>query len=137
MDTPFPSMRALAQRLLALEAASPAATDAPLPEAARVIEKLRASLSRFAGLEGFAALLRRALALARVEDPALQAVKVGQDGRLEGLETLFAGADNAGAEATTVIIIQLLGLLNTFVGQAITLRLVREAWPEAALSDKL
>lgn len=135
MDTPFPSLRDLARRLLALEAASQTATDATLPEAVRVLEKLRSSLSRIAGPEGFTALLRRALALARADVPALDAVQIGPDGRLEGLEELLAGADNAGADAATAITTHLLGLLVTFVGEPLTLRLVREAWPDASLAQ--
>jgi hypothetical protein len=126
-------MRDLAQRLLALEAASQTAADASLPEAVRVLEKLRSSLSRIAGPDGFTALLRRALALARADVPALRAVQVGADGGLEGLEGLFA--DNAGADAATAITTHLLGLLVTFVGNPLTLRLVSEAWPDADLGN--
>jgi hypothetical protein len=136
MDTQLISMRDLAQRLLTLEAASQTTTDAPLHEAVRVLEKLRSSLSRFAGPDGYSALLGRALALARTDVPSLQTVKVGADGRLEGLEGLFTGADNAGADATTAVITQLLRLLMQFVGEPLTLRLVREAWPDAALGCK-
>jgi hypothetical protein len=135
MNMRYSSMRDLARRLLALEAASQTATAATLPEAVRVLEKLRNSLSRIAGPGGFTALLRRALALARADVPALHAVQIGPDGGLEGLEALFAGADNVGAEAATTITGHLLGLLMTFVGQDLTLRLVREAWPDAAFGD--
>ena len=135
MDTPFPLMRDLARRLLALEAASPTATDASLPETVRVLEKLRNSLGRFAGPAGFTALLRRALALARADVPALHAVQIGADGRLEGLEGLFAGADNAGADAATAITAHLLALLVTVIGKPLTLKLVREAWPDASLAE--
>jgi hypothetical protein len=129
-------MRDLAQRLLALEAASQTAADATLSyEAVRVLEKLRSSLSRIAGPDGFTALLRRALALARADVPALSAVQIGADGGLEGLEGLFAGANNAGADAAMAITTHLLGLLVTFVGEPLTLRLVREAWPDASLAQ--
>ena len=98
----------------------------------RVCEKLRISLTRFVGADGFTALLRRALALARADVPSLQTVKVTADGRLEGLEEFAADSENAGVEAATAITAHLLGLLVTFIGEPLTLRLVREAWPDVA-----
>jgi hypothetical protein len=55
MDKPSPSMRDLARRLLA---ASQTASDARGQEAVLVNEKLRISLTHFAGADGFASLLR-------------------------------------------------------------------------------
>ena len=135
MDSPPPSLRNLAQHLLSLEAGT--GTDAAqVHEAAvRVCERLRVSLTRFAGLEGFAALLRRALALARAEAPSLGALTIKPDGSLEGLEALLRDTRNGGPEAAVVIISHLLGLLVTFVGEPLTLRLVREAWPDASLGE--
>ena len=72
-------MRDLARRLLAVEAASQIATGAHAHEAVRVCEKLQISLTRFAGSDGFKSLLRRALALAREDVLALQAVKLTPD----------------------------------------------------------
>ena len=80
-------MRDLARRLLA---ASQTASGPHVHEAVVVSEKLRISLTRFAGADGFASLLRRALVLARADVPSLQSVKVGADGRLEGFEELAA-----------------------------------------------
>ena len=59
-DKPSVSMRTLAQRLLAVEAAAMSAGGPHAHEAIRVCEKLRHSLSRFAGPDGFASLFRRA-----------------------------------------------------------------------------
>ena len=134
MDTPSPSIRALARRLLELEAASQSddAAHAHAHEAVRVCEKLRVSLTRFAGADGFAALLRRSLALAREEVPALTRVKVNPDCSIEGLEELAADTAKGGA----AIAAHLLGLMVTFIGQPLTLRLVREAWPDASLDDQ-
>lgn len=131
MNTPSASIRAWAERLLTMEAAIQSASDAHAHEAVRVCEKLRISLTRFAGADGFTALLRRALALARAEVPLLQTVEVKADCRLEELEDLLAGGGKAGTEAATAIIAHLLGLLVTFIGEPLTLRLTREAWPDA------
>lgn len=133
MNTPPDSIRHLARRLLATEAALGSAADAPVHEVVRVSEKLRISLTRFAGSEGFVALLRRALVLAGAEVPSLRTVKVVGEGRLEGLDDLLAEAGNA--EAATAIIAHLLGLLVIFIGEHFTVRMVRETWPDAALDD--
>ena len=125
-------MRDLARRLLA---ASQTASGSHVHEAVAVIEKLRITLTKFAGSEGFASLLRRALVLASAEVPSLQSVKVGADGRLEGFEQIVAdkGAGGAGDEAAVAITAHLLGLLVTFIGEPLTLRLERAAWPDTVL----
>ena len=134
MDTPSSSMRDLARRLLA---ASQTASGPHVHEAVVVSEKLRISLTQFAGADGFASLLRRALVLASADVPSLQSVKIGADGRLEGFEQLAAdtGTDAVGGEAAVAITAHLLGLLVTFIGEPLTLRLVREAWPDASLDE--
>ena len=135
MDMPPASMRDLARRLLAVEAASQSATDAHVHEAMRVCEKLRISLTRLAGADGFASLLRRSLALARMEVPSLQRVTVNPDCSIEGLDELAADATGGGVDAPVAITAHLLGLLVTFIGEPLTLRLVREAWPDVSLDD--
>jgi hypothetical protein len=129
MDEPYLLMRDLARRLLA---ASQTASAPHVHEAAAVSEKLRIPLARFAGADGFASLLRRALALASAEVPALQSIKVGAEGRLEGFDRLAAdtGTVAGGSEAAVAITAHLLGLLVTFIGEPLTLRLVGAAWPE-------
>lgn len=135
MDNASPSMRKLARRLLAFEAASPSAESARLHEAVRVCEKLRVSLTRFAGADGFAALLRRSLALARDEVPSLKRISVNPDCSMEGLEALATQDTDGGVEAGLAITAHLLALLVTFIGEPLTLRLVREAWPDVALDE--
>ena len=124
----FSSMRALAQRLLTLEGQLQGVTDEPTDEAVRVFERLRVVLARFAGSDSFASLVRRALALARVDEPALRQVSIKANGSLEGLEKI-AG------DSIVAIVAHFLGLLVTFIGEPLTLRLVREAWPDATLDD--
>ena len=128
-------MRDLARRLLA---ASQTASGSQVHEAVLVIEKLRITLTKFAGSEGFASLLRRALVLASAEVPSLQSVKIGPDGRLDGFERIVAdkGAGGAGDEAAVAITAHLLGLLATFIGEPLTLRLERAAWPGTLLGKE-
>ncbi len=124
-------MRDLARRLLA---SSQTPSDPHAHEVAIAIEKLRISLTRFAGADGFVSLLRRALVLARAEVPSLESVEIGPDGHLEGFEPI-ADSANAGVEAAVAIIVQLLGLLDSFIGEPLTRRLLHEAWPDTALDE--
>jgi hypothetical protein len=133
MDTPSSSMRDLARRLLA---ASQTVSHPHVHEAVLVSDKLRISLTRFAGADGFTSLLRRALVLASAEVPSLKGVTVGADGRLEGFEKMAADiGTSAAAAAAAAITAHLLGLLVTFIGEPLTLALVREAWPDTSLGE--
>ena len=125
-------MRKLARQLLALEASD---SRSQAHEAVIVSEKLRSSLTRFAGVDGFKALLRRALALARADVPSLEAVEIGADGRLEGFEKLLGGTTGIGSDPGAAVTEHLLGLMMTFVGESLTLRLVRDAWPGVSLDE--
>jgi hypothetical protein len=129
-------MRDLVRRLRAVSRAD---ADPHVDETAVVIEKLRIPLTRFAGTEGFASLLRRALMLARADVSSLQSIKVGADGRLQGIEQLAAetgaGTAGAGTDAVATVAEHLLELLVTFIGERLTLRLVREAWPDTSLDE--
>lgn len=126
------SMRGLAQRLLAVEAANQSAAGEHVHEGVMVCEKLQIAVTRFAGSDGFSSLLRRSFALAATEVPSLQTVRFTPDGSLAWCEQAVEAA-NGGPEGVVAIIAHLLGLLETFVGEPLTLRLVREAWPDASL----
>ena len=134
MSTAPPALRDFARRLLALEAARDEPPVVGGRGAVRVCEKLRLPLSKLAGVAGFRSLMSRAVAMAKAEDPSLAAVHVRPDGSLEGLDG--PGPDQnagAGGEAGVVVVAQLLGLLVTFIGEPLTLRLVRDAWPDASV----
>lgn len=132
MDIPSTSIKDLARRLLSIEAATRAETDPD--EAERVCEKLRATLTRFAGADGFLALMRRSLALARQEVPALAGVKLRPDGCFVGFE---AALNCNGSEAGAALTAHFLWLLVTFVGEPMALRLVSEAWPDVLMDYSL
>jgi len=124
-DPPPPLMHDLARRLLAEEAVVRSGDDAQVHEAVRVCEKLRISLTRFAGPDGFSSLLRRALAQARTRVPTLKDIQIMPNGSLENLGIL----PNAN-EAAVAILAHLLDLLITFIGQPLTMQLLKEAWPD-------
>jgi hypothetical protein len=131
-----PETRDLARRLLAYEAVVGKTSEPTESAAVRVYEKLRRPLCALAGVAGFWSLASRALALARAEAPNLISVQVAADGSLQGLDELGPriGQDQDG-DGGAILIGQLLGLLFTFIGGALTLRLVQDAWPDAALNS--
>lgn len=132
----LPESRRLAQRLLAFEAVADDNSEPTESAAFRVCAKLRQPLITLAGVAGFRSLLSRALTLARVEAPSLGAVQVAADGSLKGLDEVAAQADKEHArDGGAILIAQLLGLLLTFIGAGLTLRLVQDVWPEAAFDD--
>lgn len=125
-----PETRVWAQRLLAYEAVS-GETSVPTESAAfRVYEKLRRHLCALAGVAGFQSLASRALTLARAEAPNLSAVQITADGTLQGLSERQPPIDNDEGGSGAILIAQLLGLLCIFIGEALTLRLVQDVWPD-------
>ena len=128
--------RDLALRLLADESAADKTSISTESAVFRVYERLRRSLCALVGVAGLRSLASRALALAKAEASNLSAVQVAADGSLEGLREIESHIDRHRAEEGGVILIaQLLGLLLTFIGEALTLRLVQDLWPDAAFDD--
>jgi hypothetical protein len=123
-----PKILGLAQRLLSLESPAENRSDANTFAALMVSEKLRRPLSILAGTAGFRSLLMRALTLAKREAPGLDGVQVKEDGSLEGL-------NGEVTEAGTVLIAHLVGLLETFIGEPLTLHLLNDIWPKLSGVD--
>ena len=131
-----PQTRDLVQRLIAYEAVASKNSEPTEFAAFRVCETLRQPLITLAGVASFRSLLSRALTLARAQAPSLSAVQVAADGSLQGLDELEPQIDKERARNEGAILIaQLLGLLLTFIGKGLTLRLVQEVWPEAAFDS--
>lgn len=131
MSTDPLAIRNFARRLIALEAARDESHDAPADSAARVCDRLCVPLARLVGVAGFRSLMSRALTMAKSEVPSLTAAVVRADGSLEGLNRTGQDRNGAGdGEAGLVIVAQLLGLLVTFIGEPLTLQLVRDVWRE-------
>jgi len=135
--------RELAGRLLIIESEAGRSSDPTETPSLRVYEKLRRSLGAFAGVVAFHSLASRALALARMEDPGFSEVRVTYDGTLEGLGATAhpinfdkgTGGDPVGL-AGVILIARLLGLLHIFLGETLTLSLLRVTWPGAELDDR-
>jgi hypothetical protein len=136
MSRATPLMRGLAERLVALEAKRTRGQRIQTPVAFEVCEKLRPYLGTLMGKAGFCALLSRALALAEAEAPALRAVRVRADGSLGGCEEPEPPAEEQKvADGSVVLLAQLLGLLEAFIGRNLTLRILRDVWPKLTLNE--
>jgi hypothetical protein len=127
MNAPTTAIRELARRLIALEAPRVERPNASESGALRACDKLRLPLVKLVGVAGYRSLISRALAISKAEAPSLEVVHVQVDGALEG----FDGMDQNNAEAGAVVLVYLLNLLVEFIGEALTLGLVRDVWPEA------
>jgi hypothetical protein len=127
----FTGAAAIAKRLMAEELRLGGSSDTAGRAAFRVCEKLRPPLSRLIGVLGFRSLFSRALTLARAEVPWLGGAEIAADG-VVGLSVEMQAQLDSGeaARGGIALIAQLLGLLVTFIGEALTLRLVQNVWPE-------
>jgi hypothetical protein len=130
-------MRDLAERLIAEESRGETSPEAS-PAISIVIEKLRPDLRILMGDMGSRALLSRALAQAGAEFAWLSALHVKSDGSLEGLTRLELESHvDSGtiADGRAALLAQLLESLTSFIGESVTLRLVRNNWPDVPLDD--
>lgn len=135
-STRNPQMRDFAERLIAYEIRENKFFGTKAPATFPVCEKLRPHLANLMGNTGFRALLLRALARAEADVPSLRAMQVKADGSLAGLDKLEVQASPEElAEGSVVLVAQLLGLLVAFIGETLTLRLVREVWPKLSVND--
>jgi len=129
-----PQIRNFASRLIAHETDRNNSPSTPADFA--VDKKLRPHLATLMGNGGFRALLSRSLALGSLEIAWLSAVHVQADGSLEGLEELYGEVEaNEFLEGRVVLLAQMLGLLVVFIGEDLTLRLVREVWPKVPFNE--
>lgn len=134
---------ALVRRLLTLEAVGSQDQEALVAAAERVLDRLRAHLSQRIGQEGFRTLLSRALALTTAQFPHLRTVRVAEDGSLVGLrraavatqETRDDVSQQDTVEGVVALVAHLLGLLFTFIGEDLTLRILSTVVPALALPE--
>jgi hypothetical protein len=131
-----PELEELAKRLLKYEAVPGKPAVGNEIAAFRVCEKLRHPLSTLAGTAGFRSLLSRALTLANAKVHWLKAVHISPAGTLEGLDEVESQlSPDEIAAGEIALVARLLELLITFIGEALTLRLMQDVWPKAMLDD--
>ena len=132
MPQALPAVHAVVQQILAYEITQGTPAEPPGQAAVRACEHLRIVFSRFAGVAGFRSLLARALTLAARDVPWLASVEVTAEGALAGFGEGAQVQDPAAAVAGgSALLTQFLGLLHTFVGEALTVRLLADVWPDA------
>lgn len=128
-------MRAIARQLISEELNRRGAAETEARAAIRVCDKLGRALALVAGNRGYRSLLARALALASAEVSWLTQAEVGPGGSLELSAEAEAKLGRKEAERGGLALVgHLLELLATFIGEALTLRLVQQVWPKAALN---
>lgn len=136
MSRATPQMRDLAARLITAETRKPKASEPEHPAVFHVCEKLRPHLATLMGNGGFRAVLSRALAVTSAEVPWLLALQVNADGALEGWDKPEAQVPPKElTESGVLLVAQLLGLLVAFIGDNLTLHLVRAVWPKLSLEN--
>jgi len=136
MSSAHVSTRSLAERVIAHEAKGRQASAKKPTGVFHITEEFRPHLVTLMGNTGFRALLSRALALASAEAPWLRAVQVNADGFLGGLAEVEAQVTPKElAEGRVLLLAHLFELMVAFIGEDLTLRLAREAWPKLPLDD--
>jgi hypothetical protein len=136
MSKACPQLRRLAERLLAHETLLLSKSPEPPGQATfQILDDLRLRLLNLTGMSGFRGLLSRAIAVSSDEARWLRAVHVKGDGSLAGFEEHASLAPGQFAEGKVVLLAQLLGMLFAMIGVDLTLRLVRDIWPNLSFGD--
>ena len=129
-DAAATQLQEIAEKVLACESALTEEAGAKGLPAFQACDKLRIQLCKVFGVGGFRPLLLRAVTLAGAKCNWLRQLQVTADGVLDGFTDLKPKIDRATlAEGEIVLIAELLGLLVTFIGPALTLSLVQDTWP--------
>lgn len=101
-----------------------------------VLQKLGPLLATFMGQTGYQALILRAMIMAREEVPWLCHVETAANGDLENYAEQSAKHENdESADGSEVLLAHLIGLLEAFIGGALTLRLMHDLWPDRPKDD--
>jgi hypothetical protein len=133
------ALRPLTSNVLAQRAGADAGADAVAAAVRRTYDDLSRVSIPLIGRVGLEALTSRALHLAQSECPGLvQVVYSARQGQGAGsfadvVESLAQRDAAVAADCGGVLIGTLTGLLVTFIGEPLTLSLLRKAWPDAFL----
>ena len=136
MSRATPQMRYLAQQILTYEGGANPASLASNTLHFNGVKKLSPYFVALLGAFSFRLILERALAAASEEVPWLSQISINDDDMLQGFdgpgvpivaETVLAG--------WTVLLACLLELLITFTGETMTLRMLRDVWPQVSKND--
>ena len=130
MDQDSQEVTKLAVFLISKEAESAGKSDELLSSVEPTFERLKIHLSGRLGKGGYRALLKRAVTLSIVDYPWLECLTISDDGTLSGMDlapsSLSVSQTAAGGIA---ILARLIGLLDTFIGRSLCLRVLQSGWP--------
>jgi hypothetical protein len=128
----------IARRVIVARLASSPVTAVATTEAMQLsCGELYRILELTMGAVGLQALVARAIQIAAREYPWLASVKPGTavDCMLPGLSDAAAHVDaNEAMEGSVALLGTIVWLLTTFIGEDLTLRFVRHAWPKVSFS---
>ena len=128
-----PQLRDMARQLLERERRQ-AEKPADVGEASeRTFQRLQEHMSNLIGRVGFQALMTRAAHLTRAEAGWIESIAIERESRvtLQGLDVVLEREGAARAmEGMVLLLANLIGLLCTFIGEELTLRLLRRIWEE-------
>jgi hypothetical protein len=128
------ALRQVAQNVLAHHAGPDASVEALAAAVHRAYADLGRVTAPLIGEAGVDALIGRALHLTQREYPWLAHTREPADaeGPLAQVVSRLGRQDSAAAtEAAGALVATFAGLLVTFIGEPLTLRLLRKAWPDA------
>jgi hypothetical protein len=131
MSHATPKLRSFAANLIRHEAVVYPPSPPQRPTVLPVIDRLRPLLATFMGQAGYKALILRALVLAREEAAWLSGVGIAADGGFENCDEF--SADHESEEETDggeILLARLIALLEAFIGEGLTLRLLLQLWPD-------
>ncbi len=100
----------------------------------RVIEQLCAKITEVSGNTGLQTMLSRALSATRADFPWLRSAKASKTGGLVGLDQVHPPPDSEEAMRGELAVLgSLIELLRSFLGDGVTLQLLRSLWPLASI----
>jgi hypothetical protein len=119
------------RRLLVREVGS--STDAPAIALAarRLCERFAQELTPIIGDAGVSAICSRSLHLARRQFPSVASIPADGDGPFARVQESLQGLEpSVASDAAIAVLTTASNLLDSFIGEGLTTRLLRGAWPD-------
>jgi len=127
-------MRLVSECLVANESKGRKRRVKTAPSSFQTPDRLRPQMATLMGTAGFRAMLLRALVLAKADAPWLDKAHVSPNGPVEFTdESDLPASEEAIREGEIVLMAQLLGLMEVFIGEKLTLQIVHDVWPKLNL----
>jgi len=131
VNPPAPMVVSLSRTILEHEIGKREAPDEIAAAIERCFQRLYAELVNLVGHAGYQALLARAVHLTRPEGGPLEvAIADGTVNVKDLAERVKRDGGPRVIDDTTTLLANLIGLLTTFLGEELTMRLVRRIWTE-------